>query len=354
MALSRWSKLLQKYLFYYKDGFFELPYLSNSPRIMVDSLIKNPVSNHKPLEQGVFSNNLFCKGTMYYREIQENFWLLASHIEIKKNIIAKSTYDENYSSNFYILTFSVFEHEFPLENAAGKNIKISNTCWTFSKPNTEVQTYFYKTTKGKFYNLVFDKKWIEETISIKNSTDKKAFLDFLDAKTGSFTWQNRTPKANDVSKIISEIILSEKSGVFHIPDLRENCSMLIDYFVANIFDDNRIAANVSLSNLDYSKIAKAEKMISLNLSVPFVGVEKIANEVNMSSTKLKLNFKTVFGYSMLQYHKEQNMLLAMQLTLHSTALINVIAAITGYDSASKFTATFKKRFGKLPSELRNS
>lgn len=353
MALNRWSNLLQKYLFLFKDGFFELPYLSNSPTIIVESLVKNPVSTHKLLEQGIFSNNLFCKGTMYYRKIDEEFWLLASHIDIKKNIIAKSTYDDAYSSNFYILTFSVFEHEFPLQNAAGKNIKISNTCWTFSKPKTEVQTYFYQTTKGKFYNLVFDKKWIEETILIENSPNKKAFLDFLDAKLGSFTWLNRTPKANVVSQIISEIILTEKNGIYNIPDLKKNCLLLLDYFVANIFDDNRITDNISLSNLDYAKIAKAEKMISLNLSVPFVGVEKIANEVNMSPTKLKLNFKTVFGYSMLQYHKEQNMLLAMQLVLNSTALINVIAAITGYDSASKFTATFKKRFGKLPTEFRN-
>ncbi|TRX42180.1 helix-turn-helix domain-containing protein [Flavobacterium restrictum] len=353
MTKSKWDLFVAKYLFMFKDGFFELPYLANSPQIMVDSLIKNPVSNHKLLEQGIFSNNLFCKGTMYYREMEDNFWLLTSHIEIKKNIIAKSIYDENFASEFYILTFSVFEHEFPVKNATGQNIKITNTCWTLSKPKTEVQTYFYQTTKGKFYNLVFDKKWADETILIKNSAHNTTFQAFLDGKTGSFTWSNRTPEANEVAKIVSEIILSEKDGVFHIQELRKNCLTLIDYFVDNVFDDNRIAENVSLSNLNYAKIAKAEKMISLNLSVPFVGVEEIASEVMMSPTKLKTYFKTVFGYSMLQYHKEQNMLLAMQLVQNSTALINVIAAITGYDSASKFAATFKKRFGKLPSEFRN-
>ena len=65
-------------------------------------------------------------------------------------------------------------------------------------------------------------------------------------------------------------------------------------------------------------------------------------------------FKSVFGMSMLQYHKEKNLLLAEQLVKNSDVQIKNIAITTGFESASKFSASFKKRFGKLPSELRNS
>jgi AraC-like DNA-binding protein len=34
--------------------------------------------------------------------------------------------------------------------------------------------------------------------------------------------------------------------------------------------------------------------------------------------------------------------------------IKNIAASIGYESSSKFTAAFKKRFGTLPSEVRNN
>jgi AraC-like DNA-binding protein len=129
---------------------------------------------------------------------------------------------------------------------------------------------------------------------------------------------------------------------------------LITEFFNNSFEDSRIADNISLSNLDYYNVAKAEKMILNNLQSTFLGIDQIAAEVNTSATKLKANFKTVFGFSMLQYHKEKNMLLAQQLLQNSEVEIQIIAVIAGYESASKFTAAFKKRFGKLPSVFREN
>ena len=352
MAKTKWDKLLEKYLFLYKDGFFELPYLSNSAKVMVDSVIELPVARNKPLEQGIYSNNPFCKGIMYYREIDDNFTVLASHIDIKENIRAKAIYDENQASKYYILSFSVFEYEFPIKNSDGKYTKILSTCWTFYKPNTEVETYFYKNTKGKFYNFLFDKKWVDQNIFIDNRENKIAFTNFLDSEIGFYTWLDIAPKAHDISKKMSRVMTNEKAGIFNIKDLKTNALELINNFFENAFDDNRIPDNISLSNSDYAKISKAEKIILLNLNVPFIGIDVIAREIHMSPTKLKSNFKMIYGFSMLQYHKEKNMLLALQLLENSEVLINHIFVLTGYESASKFTAAFKKRFGKLPSDFR--
>lgn len=46
------------------------------------------------------------------------------------------------------------------------------------------------------------------------------------------------------------------------------------------------------------------------------------------------------------------MLLAMQLIKKSNLQIQIIALAVGYESASKFTAALKKRFGKQPSQFR--
>ena len=63
MAKSKWDKLVEKFFFLYKDGLFELPYLSNSAQIMVNSVIELKVAKNKPLERAVYSNNPFFKGT---------------------------------------------------------------------------------------------------------------------------------------------------------------------------------------------------------------------------------------------------------------------------------------------------
>ena len=63
-------------------------------------------------------------------------------------------------------------------------------------------------------------------------------------------------------------------------------------------------------------------------------------------------FKSVYGTSMLQYQKEKKLLLAMQMVQNTDMQMKNIAFAIGYTNQSKFAANFKKRFDKLPSEVR--
>ncbi|WP_133055283.1 helix-turn-helix transcriptional regulator [Niastella koreensis] len=49
----------------------------------------------------------------------------------------------------------------------------------------------------------------------------------------------------------------------------------------------------------------------------------------MPATKLKAIFKSIFGFSVLQYHKEKNLLFARQLVQRSPVQIKKVAAIAG-------------------------
>jgi AraC-like DNA-binding protein len=347
MTLNNWFRYIQKYLFHLKDGFFELSYMSNSPQMMLDSISKLPVTNHKSLQQCILLNTPFCNGTMYYREIEKGLWILATHLEIKENIITKAVYDECQSSEFYMLTFSVFEYNYTFKDS--EEITLLSTCWTLSKPETEVATYFYKGTKGTFFNVAITKEWAYENLSAKKFSQRRAILNFLNGEKGFYTWLDIAPKAHGLAQKIKRILEEENGDAF---ELKRKGIKLMKEFFNNSFQDNRILDNISLSNSDYYYVAKAEKMILHHLHVPFLGIESIAAYVNTSPTKLKSDFKTVFGFSMLQYHKEKNMLLAMQLIQNSAIQIQDIATVIGYECASKFAANFKKRFGKLPSEVR--
>jgi AraC-like DNA-binding protein len=350
-AVKEWNKLIQKYLFFYRDGFFELPYLSNSPKIMVDSLIKNPVILHKPLEQAIYTNNPFCKGVMHYREIEEGLWILATNIDIKQNVIAKTLYDDAEVSDYYFLSFSVFEYQFPSGNTSADTATLLSKCWTFYKPKTEVSTYFYKGTTGKFCNFIFNKKWAENNLSSQILSRGNELQDFLNTDTAFLTWLDVVPDTDETSKEIWRILEKNNNDSSDTINLKIEIHTIITAFFKTTLEDTRIQKYKPLNNIDYSNVAKAEKIILHHLTSPFVGVENIALEVNMSPTKLKSIFKSVFGSSMLQYHKEKNMLLAMQLIQNSDLPIKNIAVATGYESASKFTAAFKNRFNILPSEV---
>jgi len=352
MTTNDWAKHIQKFLFLLKDDFFELPYLSNSPQVMLDSLIKTPIIKHNALKQLIFSDNAFWKGKMRYRKIEEGFWIMETNILLKENVLAKATYTKDHLKEYYILSFSVFEYKFPFKDS--DPITLLSTCWTFYKPETEVATYFYKGTEGKFFNIAMSKKWVDKNIKSGKFCGKGVLESFFNAQKGFYTWLDIAPKAHILSKKISKILDDENKIHLNTPELRKSCTKLITEFFKSSFEDSRIADNISLSNLDYYNVAKAEKMILHNLQSSFLGIDQIAYEVNTSPTKLKANFKIVFGFSMLQYHKEKNMLLAKQLLQNSEVEVQIIAAITGYESASKFAAAFKKKFGVLPSVFREN
>jgi AraC-like DNA-binding protein len=352
MTTNDWAKHIHKFLFLLKDDFFELPYLSNSPQVMLDSLIKLPIIKHNPLKQLITTNNAFWKGKMRYQKMEEGFWILETNIALKENILAKAIYTKDHLKDYYILSFSVFEYKFPFKDS--EDIILLSTCWTFYKPETEIATYFYKGTEGKFFNIAMNKEWVDENINSGKFCGKGVLENFFNNQKGFYTWLDIAPKAHIISKKISKILEAEDKINLNTEELRKSCMKLITEFFKNSFEDSRIPDNISLSNLDYYNVAKAEKMILHNLQSNFLGIDKIASEVNTSPTKLKADFKIVFGFSMLQYHKEKNMLLAKQLIQNSPVEIQMISAITGYESASKFTSAFKKRFGILPSVFREN
>lgn len=350
MTLDNWPKHIQKYLFLLKDDFFQFPYLFNSPQIMLESMLKLPISKHFPLKNLITFNTPLAKAKMYYKEIEEGFWLLTFYLKMKENIMALSGYDLDKSSEYYLLTFSVFEYQFPLKD--GSSLPLLSTCWTISKPYTEISSYFYKEADGKFFSIAMTKDWVKKNFSSKKFKERKTILKFLNGERGSYTWLDISEKAHKVGNDLSDLLEKENHSEADNAGIRKKTMKLITEFFDNAFEDSRIADNISLSNQDYLNVSRAEKIVLQNLHLPFLGIEFIAKEVNTSATKLKSNFKAVYGFSMLQYHKEKNLVLAMQLILKSDFNIQEIAVITGHDSAGRFASSFKKRFGKLPSEVR--
>jgi AraC-like DNA-binding protein len=338
------SSYIKKSLFSAKDGFFELPYFSNSPKFMLDSIVNLSVTTHTQSEQNVHTENAFFDGNMNYLEIEEGLWVMSYAFDVKQNIIANANYDNHKESEYYYLSFSVFHYEFP-NKSLDKNIILRSKCWTLYKPKTKVSMYFYKNTSGRFINIVFNKKWAQENIS-------KIFPElnsFFNSKTGYLTWLDHVPSEDT---LFEKIYKRMEQFPVRIENIKADILELQNNFFSTVLKDNRLQNYSALKVFDYSNAAKAERMILHHLNLPFIGIDRIAKELNMAPTKLKIIFKSVFGLTLLQYHKEKNMLLAYQLVENSYLKISNIAQMTGYESVSKFSSAFKKRFASLPSDFR--
>lgn len=353
MPLSEWLHYLRENLFKAQDDFFEFPYLSNNPGLMVDSFSSLSIASHNKSAQIISSENTYFKGEQHYFEIEDGLWLMVTDFNFRKNILCKAVYDTAIVSDYYFLSFSVFKYQFPVNDDFTEFASVISTTCTFYKPGTPVNTFFYEGTEGKVFNIAFTRKWALAQLYFKMSDDADLARTYLNGETGFLNWLDIVPDAENLAKKMWNYIKEKSDKVEESPYLGITVKKIINDFFESALFKKRIVGNTRLLNPDYASIAKAEKLILMNLRTPFLGVDAISKSVHVCSTKLKIIFKSVFGFSMLQYHKEKNILLALQLIKNSNMQIRNIALLTGYESASKFTAAFKKRFGFLPSEKRN-
>ena len=84
----------------------------------------------------------------------------------------------------------------------------------------------------------------------------------------------------------------------------------------------------------------------------YVSLAQLAAEHEMSVSHLQKLFKQVYGVPFYRYIKEYRLEQAAVELVRSRKPITEIAQRAGYDNASKFSESFKKRYGKTPSRYR--
>lgn len=86
----------------------------------------------------------------------------------------------------------------------------------------------------------------------------------------------------------------------------------------------------------------------------YVSLSRLAQEHNISVSHLQKLFKQVYGVPVYHYIKEYRLERAAVELVRGTKSITEIGQEAGYDNASKFTESFKRRYGTTPSQYRAS
>jgi hypothetical protein len=105
--INKWFDKYKSYLLFFKDGFWDIPYLSNSPKTIIQSVIKMPFTKHDVKRQSILSSTPLIKGIMYYDEIEDGLYFIHSDMTYKANINYKSVTDDTLSSEWYMLSLTI-------------------------------------------------------------------------------------------------------------------------------------------------------------------------------------------------------------------------------------------------------
>lgn len=347
---DKWLAKASTYMYNFKDGHFQFPYASNDPELMIEALKNTPFVVHDEQMQCLETNSAFMKIKLKYLQMEDGLWMTSTQSNWKVNVVAIAISLEQ-PSDYYFLTYSRLTDHVNVVLKDGEHLFENNShSWTFYKSTTALDAYFQK--KCKAYAVVFmlHKKWIVENILNTNNFNYDKIYQLLDAENAYKTYIYNDSlidnKFNDFNTILNDVPVDK----IDIEALKRKSVALIQGFFENISLEKPINAELeTVKTKDRTKIERIEKLLNQTLTTGFLGIEKISEEFEISPTKLKTDFKTVFGMSLLQYYQKKQMELSIELIKNKLSM-QQIADILGFVNKSKFSAKFKETYGVLPSK----
>lgn len=351
--VKNWLANIKKYFFRYSDGFYEFPYLANSPQLTLQSLKGMPFIKSYPEKDYYTINNPFIKGNCHYHEVEEELWIIMTDLEFKKNVSFKLYYNPDVPTNYHFLTLYVNKGKTQVR-LPKINIDIENRdkSWTLFKSGSQAINTHFKGQKSIFFTIYFSDKWMKKNITSKGVLSSKVLSEFFSSGDNCLFLPNFMEDEVDSYQPILDSILFKGENVNDSLTLKINTLKLISSFINKLDDNNSIKSSLNISEKNRRKLLKAAHLLDQSILDPFPSILSISKSVGMSETLLKKEFKEMYGVTMFNYHTNQKMNYAIKLFENEEISIKDVAYSLGYSSQSKFSSSFKKVHGRLPSEYR--
>ena len=110
-------------------------------------------------------------------------------------------------------------------------------------------------------------------------------------------------------------------------------------------------SDVIHSKLDQTFILKANRLIELHLSNLEWSIPDFAKELTISRTQLHRKLRALTGQSASEFIRNYRLDRAMSMLKNKEGRVSEIALEVGFGNEKYFSTSFKKRFGKSPSEV---
>tara|TARA_R110000737_G_C14594099_1_gene488035 strand:- start:839 stop:1834 length:996 start_codon:yes stop_codon:yes gene_type:complete len=227
-----------------------------------------------------------------------------------------------------------------------------NHCNMFYFPTTEGRDIFFKS------NIKVFEIYVKPTLLQKLLGDefKGSFGRLQEAISNSNSyvlWDKSKFIPPQIRSKINEIIQCPYKGEIRKRYLENTLTVLLIDFLMGRQISKISNNNVKLLNSDYLALVKVEAYIRKNLkeTLKILDLSEIAG---FNTTKLKRDFKKVYGMPVFKYITALRMEFAKTLITQDGASIAHAAFEVGYANPQHFTTAFKRTMGYLPSELKSA
>jgi AraC-like DNA-binding protein len=152
--------------------------------------------------------------------------------------------------------------------------------------------------------------------------------------------------------LINEVLKQNEEHPLKLTFIQNRVLLLLERFLLHFMGKmNHDKSDFKLKDDEISRLIKVESLLVKDYSVTPPTIPELSKVSAMSPTKLKKDFKAMYGMPLYEYFQKNRMMRAKDLLLEEKYAIKEVGMMVGYTNLGHFAASFKKEFGILPSEL---
>jgi AraC-like DNA-binding protein len=196
--------------------------------------------------------------------------------------------------------------------------------------------------------VLFDTRWMAKYLGIDKDDD--VIKKYLALKTKKFALE---PLDGEYRKLVDELISADVKNPLYYTIVENRVMHLMERFFTRFYER---AGNIHAYRIDGSDIYRmmeVESNLLNDFTKPAPTIVELSGQFSIGISKLKRQFRQVYGYPIYEYFQKYRMERAKTLLLSGDFSIKEIGYHLGYQNLSNFARAFKKAYNYLPSEVLN-
>ncbi len=303
--------------------------------------------NHDLNERTITYDNEYIKGKV------DEIMLNGAHLSLR-DIVVKKPYEVNVSHDS-----PMFKLHFEIQGSSlyrPKNTKNASVVIPHGHYNLifipEVDgTLYFDTPHRKTLEVRFSEFLLTKHIGLKFKSVFKSFGDAIVHKKDYLLWKESKPISPQLSFLLNDISECGFQDISKKAYLEAKIIELLITVLNDVSGDNNYKEVVPKD--DYSSILKTEVYIKNNLKKSLT-IPTLSHIAGLNTSKLKKEFKLVFGTTIFKYITELRMAKAKDLIANKGFTVSEASYEVGYKNPQHFTAAFKRKFGYLPRNIKSN
>ena len=155
--------------------------------------------------------------------------------------------------------------------------------------------------------------------------------------------------------LLNEVLKHSDDHPLRLTFIQNRVLLLLERFLMHFMSKMQHDENpFRLKDDEINRLIKVESLLVKDFSTPAPTISELSKISAMSPTKLKKDFKAMYGMPLYEYFQKNRMMRAKDLLMEEKYAIKEVGMKVGYTNLGHFAASFKKEFGILPSELFNA